>query len=439
MSQDDASVREPEPRDLYPGRQNPVIPDGIATTDALAESAVARHSDWERHAAHTLPVETTEMGDPNLVPTAASRSMDVEVQPRAVGRGSHDEAREAHGPGGQQGDHQGRRRDADEKDRGGGAGDGLAPGQPRQQQPSMMTILLATAGLALVCGVLGAAGFFHFLGPQSDGSSVSSEKSEPGPARAATPKKKATFSGTHTVMESNSHGASWIPGFTSADDAETLRKQIANLAQRLDGLSERVDRMTRPKDETPPVLHTMQIKIAELAGQMDDLSALPAKVRQSDSRLDLLQEEFKTLRARIESLIRGQREGAATQLALRGPSGAAAAPSANGEDNSPTMDLAVTLLQRGQYAAAREVFARLQDAQPRDARVWYFAALAAGLARGNWDGEAKQLVEKGIECERHGTPSTAKIDSALATRVPIEGVPWLNSLRKQAFSAKHAP
>ena len=67
--------------------------------------------------------------------------------------------------------------------------------------------------------------------------------------------------------------------------------------------------------------------------------------------------------------------------------------------------------------------------------MWYFGALAAGLTSGDWNGEAKQFVEKGIERERAGTPPTAQIDAALTTRTPIEGEPWLNSLRRQALNA----
>jgi hypothetical protein len=307
----------------------------------------------------------------------------------------------------------------------------------------MMKNLLMTVGVSLICGALGAAGYFHFLGPKPDESASSSsvEKSDSGSGKGAAKRRKSDFSGTQSVMESNSHGAAWIPGFTSADDIETLKGQIANLAQRFDGLTERVDRMTRPKDETPPVLRTMQIKMADLARAMDNVAALPAKVRECETHLETLQEEIKSLRLQIESQRNGQgrREAASTELALPRQTGASAPPSGVRNDEGPQMELGISLLQRGQYASACEVFDRLREAQPRDARVWYFAGLAAGLASGKWEGEAKQFVDKGIDLERKGSPATAQVDAALATRVPIEGVPWLNSLRRQALSAKNSP
>jgi TolA-binding protein len=304
-----------------------------------------------------------------------------------------------------------------------------------KRHPSMMKNLLMTAGVALICGVIGAAGYLYFLGAKPEESPSSQKKPDSGSAQEATEKKKSGFSGTQSVMESNSRGASSIPGFTASDDADTLKKQIADLMQRVDGLSARVDRMTRPKDETPPVLHTMQIKMGELARVMDEVASLPAKVRHYDNRLETMQEEIKTLRSRIESLTGGRVEGLNPNLALPRQSSAAAPPATDNQAESPTMELGITLLERGQYVSAREVFLRLERAQPRDALVWYFGALATGLTSGDWNGEAKQFVEKGIERERAGTPPTAQIDAALATRTPIQGEPWLNSLRRQALNA----
>jgi hypothetical protein len=103
--------------------------------------------------------------------------------------------------------------------------------------------------------------------------------------------------------------------------------------------------------------------------------------------------------------------------------------------DNPTMDLGIGLLERGQYASAREVFLRLQLAQPDDARVWYLSALAEGLTGGDWNGQAKRLAEKGLECERAGRPSTGRIDAALATRTPIKGQDWIAALRRRVLGS----
>ena len=207
----------------------------------------------------------------------------------------------------------------------------------------------------------------------------------------------------------------------------------------LDG--ERIDRVSRPKDETPPVLRTMQIKMGELAREIDEVAQLPARVRHYDNQLETLREEVKSLRNRIESMAgasagTGPRGASTSGLTLPSPA-ASSGPMAEIEPaaTDPTMALGIDLLQRGQQATAREVFLRLQVAHPNDARVWYFSALSEGLTSGNWDGEAKRLAEKGLECERAGHPSTATIDAALATRTPIKGEDWIASLRRRVLSA----
>ena len=306
MSQDNPSSQQPETHEPYQERQDPAPPVSIATTDPSVESAMEHQSDWKRHPDGTVSVATTQICEPRLR-----------------------EASQDQGRGKKQGDQRARRRDDKDQDRGREEDDGHDEqpperDQPRQQQPSMMKNLLMTAGVALICGVIGAAGYLYFLGAKPEKSPSSQKKPDSESAKEATEKKKSGFSGTESVMESNSRGASSIPGFTAADDADTLRKQIADLMQRVDGLSARVDRMTRPKDETPPVLHTMQIKMAELARVMDEVASLPAKVRYYDNRLETMQEEIKTLRSRIESLTGGRVEGLNPNLALPRPSSAAA-------------------------------------------------------------------------------------------------------------------
>lgn len=415
----------------------------IATTDPSVESVAEQSLDRKRRPEGTESIATTPIRELNPPYGGDDPSVISEDQPRrAAGArplNPQDEARRNQDRGKMQGDQRAPRRDdeAQNPDRRGNDGrDDKNPGndEPQRRQPSMIKSLLITAVVALICGVAGAAGYSHFFGPKPADDSAAQNKTNSKSGKTASEKEKSSFSGTQSVMESNSRGASSIPGFTASDDADTLKKQLADLMERVDGLSARIDRMSRPKDETPPVLHTMQIKMGELARLMDDVSSLPAQVRHYDNRVESLQEEIKTLRSRIESLTSDRSEGSNTKSASPHKS-EAAPPATKNQAESPTMELGVTLLERGQYASAREVFMRLELAQPRDARVWYFGALAAGLTTGKWDGEAKQFVEKGIERERAGTPSTAEIDAALATRKPITGEPWINALRRKALNA----
>jgi chaperonin cofactor prefoldin len=445
MSKNESNSQEPH--DPPGERRDTATPVSIATTDPSIESVAGQSLDRKRRPDGTESIATTQLREPNLIYGGGDRSLDGEDRPRnAEGdrrRNTREEGRRDQDRGEKQSDQRARNRDVEAQNPGreeDDEHDDKSPGndEPHRRRPSMMKNILMTAGISLICGVVGAAGYSHFFGPKSADASAAKNKPDSKSVKASDGKKKSSFSGTESVMESNSRGASSIPGFTASEDADTLKKQIADLMERVDGLSARIDRLSRPKDETPPVLHTMQIKMGELARLMDDVSSLPAKVRHYDNRVESLQEEIKTLRSRIESLTSDKSEGSNSKRASPDKSGAA--PEAiKDQAESPTMELGVTLLERGQYASAREIFMRLELAQPRDARVWYFGALAAGLTSGKWDGEAKQFVEKGIERERAGTPSTAEIDAALATRKPITGESWLNSLRRNALNPNRAP
>jgi hypothetical protein len=419
---------EPSPRgDENPESDQPgsgiSAPIAFTTADPVIEAIVDHQADGKQRPDTTVSVETTQVSEPSPLYVAGVRTVVIEQPRRDSGRSS-DKKRD-------------RRRDEGDGDGGDEPDHRQDQPQSQQQQPSMMKNLLITAVVALVCGVIGAMGYSYFFGSKSD---ESSSKNQSGTRKESSSKKKSGGGSQEkeSGKESNEQAStsSSIPGFSSAEDADTLKKQIMDLMQRVDRLGERVDRMTRPRDETPPVLHTLQIKIGELAREMDEVAALPARFRHLENRIETVQEDLKILRARVEAQQGGVSAGGPPGLTLPRGTGALAAPeggNTSGED--PTMELGISLLERGQYASAREVFQRLQLAQPKDARVWYLSAMAEGLTSGNWDGTAKKLAEKGLERERAGTPPAARIDAALATRTPIRGEDWIASLRRRVLSA----
>ena len=208
MSQDNPSSQQPETHEPYQERQVSATPVSIATTDPSVESAMEHQSDWKRHPDGTVSVATTQMCEPRLRNVAEVRSVVIEDQPRrnnrAQRRDTHDEASQDQGCGKKQGDERARRHD---KDRDSGReedhGHNEQPperDQPRQQQPSMMKNLLMTAGVALICGVIGAAGYLYFLGAKPEESTSSQKKPDSESAKEATEKKKSGFSGTESVV-----------------------------------------------------------------------------------------------------------------------------------------------------------------------------------------------------------------------------------------------
>jgi Flp pilus assembly protein TadD len=195
--------------------------------------------------------------------------------------------------------------------------------------------------------------------------------------------------------------------------------------------------MTRQKDDMPTLLQTLQIEMGETARKMGELAALPARSRDHDSRLDSLTKDLKIMQLRMDSFAASQvAAGNTASPALIGAPGLAAGDAGT---DGPTMELGIRLLEQGQYPSARTLFERLERIQPNDARVWYFGALAVGLASGDWDDQARDMVEKGLERERAGTPPTAEIDAAFGTRIPIKGQSWLDSVRKKSLNASQTP
>ena len=93
---------------------------------------------------------------------------------------------------------------------------------------------------------------------------------------------------------------------------------------------------------------------------------------------------------------------------------------------------AVGLFKAGKYKEAGDVLKTTEDNDSKDARVWYLAALSRGMATNDWTADTVKLVNKGVDREKAGTPSTAEIDAAFATLTPAPVKPWFDHFRKSA-------
>lgn len=299
---------------------------------------------------------------------------------------------------------------------------------------SWKTVVLA-AVLALVCGVGGAWGYSAIFGSSDKGKS--SDKSDKGSGKSDKSGGKSGGKGegksdkgggkSNSGSSEGGASASEIPGFNSAKDADTFKKELEHLAHRLDLLGARIDRMTTNKEETPPVLHTVQRKVTDLEREVDDVARLPSQFSRLERKVDDLKQEFRTLKEQAS----GTELPIASELTppkddyKAAPLGETPADPAN----EATLKLAGGLLREGHHSQAYEVLRRLQRERPNDARVWYLSALANGLATGKWDGKTKELAKRGLECEREGHPSSSEIDHALAGVSSAFGNDWLASQR----------
>ena len=84
---------------------------------------------------------------------------------------------------------------------------------------------------------------------------------------------------------------------------------------------------------------------------------------------------------------------------------------------------------------AASQFSDNEDAYAGNTGTSAACALASGVVarlRGKWDGKTAELVQKGIEREKAGTPGAAEIDATFRDLTTATGKDWLTTYRKSA-------
>ncbi|HMB03074.1 MAG TPA: hypothetical protein VKP69_04945 [Isosphaeraceae bacterium] len=289
----------------------------------------------------------------------------------------------------------------------------VEPEPPRSGPSGVGTVLLSCL-LALACGMAGAFGFLRY-----------GDQILPGilPAR--------TIATSFTVQPASNESPSTTPA-PASPDAQGVESRVDDLVKRVDQINERLNSIQDPS----PELAAIQARIYELATKADDEADSTSKgVKQLDDRIADLDKLLKALRNELLVL----QAAPNVQAPQARPSGSetvrhtATRPrvaDVNLEDEA--FGQAVALYKQGKYRDALERFRQLEQTDPNDARVWYFAALSNGFATGKWDGRTADLVEKGIESERAGTPDSSVIDAAFRDLTPATGKDWLAAYRKGA-------
>ena len=458
MPQEDSHPQEPERREAEQ-------PASGAVNDQHA-SRESKQSEVAPGASSLTTSEAEAQSPPMGKPRQPEKSYSVDTGqsgPGDVGVADVRETKAHRGSSTQRGQACGERQDnqpkktpaRDDGSHDGGTNRGRAGSRP--SSAANWKTLLLIAVISIVCGAAGAWAMSELASPSKEGNDKNSpdqksqtQNGDSGSSKSGKQKSSEKQQGSNKRDKASNQGgasASDIPGFTSADDAETLKKQIKHLADRLEQVDRRLDRVQKPETDTPPVVHTLQIQIAELSKEVDQVANLPAQFRRMEHRVSAVEQEFKTLRDELSvddlsdsaSAAPQKLEGARDSLEtnprsvispssdndrsredissesnsdIDDDSGLGNHDEANG-DNA-TMKLGIELFQQGKYAKAREVFRRLQLDQPHDARVWYYSALANGLVTHVWDGKTERLFDKGRERELAGDPPSEQIDAAFA-------------------------
>ncbi len=136
----------------------------IDTADPVIDEVVEHPSDRKLHPDATISVETTEVSESDLLAATGVRTVFADKKQGNSQRRPQDQNGQSKNRGGQQARQHGAHRVQDQQD--------LGEDGSRQQQPSRMKNLLITAGVALVCGVIGAMGYCVLFRPGVQGPRV---------------------------------------------------------------------------------------------------------------------------------------------------------------------------------------------------------------------------------------------------------------------------
>jgi TolA-binding protein len=274
-----------------------------------------------------------------------------------------------------------------------------------------------SALVSVLCGGAGAWAYQQYLVPYlspqpqaAPPAATSTAANQPAPPPAIDPAKVA-----------------------SSEQVKALSKQVDNLSSRIDKLQERL--VSLPSYEPTPDLSDLKTELSELARNHEAYHALPERVNALSERVVAIDKAVTALRSDVMTLGAQAKRTSGPALALLSTTSRSdlGKPADNPlESSGKALAQGVDLFKKGQYAEARDVFGKLEQSNPDDARVWYFAALANGMASGNWRDETERLAIKGVERERAGTPETARIDAAFADLTTATGKGWLASYRKRA-------
>ena len=193
----------------------------IDTADPVIDKVVEHPSDRKLHPDATISVETTQVSESDLLAATGVRTVFADKKQGNSQDRPQDQTGQTKNRGGQQARQHDADRVQDQED--------LGEDGSRQQQPSMTKGLLIAAGVALVCGVIGAMGYSYFFGPKSSGpgSEESQGKSDSSSTKESGPKEKSGGGERkQSGKESNALASTTnsIPGVSSAKDADMLKQ-----------------------------------------------------------------------------------------------------------------------------------------------------------------------------------------------------------------------
>jgi len=284
-----------------------------------------------------------------------------------------------------------------------------APPEPARRRPMFPVVV----GLGFVAIIVAGA-----LISMKSGTPPAATATAPAPA--PTPTATSASAPETTVKEAD----------LKALD-ENLKSQVAALSKEVKALEERLAAL--PKPAPAPDLAPLDAKVEALSKSVDAVAPLSKKVDALDERVGGLDKSLKSLEDG-ESSLKEQVAALQTDLKKSGTAETTTRDSAKPVDanvEGQSFAQAVELFKAGKYKEASQLLKTTEENDPKDARVWYYAALSAGMSTNQWRGDTEKMVRKGVEREKAGTPSAAEINTEFAKLSPSLKA-WLDGWRKLA-------
>lgn len=225
-----------------------------------------------------------------------------------------------------------------------------------------------------------------------------------------------------------------------ATDVDQVKATLADLTRKVDAMPAQ----SAPAPEVKSIrdkLDDLSKTVADFPARLDSLNQKLDTVSKGEGltiapRVDAIDKRIGELAVEVEAAKAAANRPASARPAA-GPNPAQAsnpnpAPAEDVNVEGRAMEQAADLFKQAKYAEAKAAFTKLQATHPDDARVWYYSALANGLATGNWKGETERLVNQGVAREKAGSPEPARIDAVFNGLTAANGKAWLDFYRAQA-------
>jgi TolA-binding protein len=232
---------------------------------------------------------------------------------------------------------------------------------------------------------------------------------------------------------------------TVAGDVKSLKGEVEKLAGQLKDLLAKVESEPKP---TPAVdLKPIQAKIDDLTKTVASVEGVGDKLDKIDAQVKSLDDGVKSATDKVSGLSEDVKKAAAAAAKAEADAAKALASSSTATTTTTTTAPAATyvkpeddttatalvqgtdLFKAGKYKEADDVFKKLAEASPKDARVYYYAALTNGLTTNDWKNDTVKIATQGAELEKSGATKAADVDAAFAS-LPDNLKPWLTYFRK---------